>query len=303
MDVFEQYKNSRQMLFDWAGIQPESSIVATNGPVKNVHYLKIGSGNPLILIHGGGSHSSEWVNILKPLAEHFELYVIDRPGCGLTDEINYRGVDYRQSAVDFIRSFMDAVGLEKSFLVGNSMGGYFSIYFAMQYPDRVKKLILIGAPTGINLWIPLQIRLMGVKGLNKFLAITIGKPNIKNIKMTAAQLVVADINNLTDDYFTHTYHSQLLPGYQNSVLTMFENTMTLRGWNKKLYLGDQLHKLKVPVGFIWGDKDALEKPESGKQKAKAIKNYEFEVVENAGHYPWLDKPEECSALIIKMLQD
>ena len=68
-------------------------------------------------------------------------------------------------------------------------------------------------------------------------------------------------------------------------------------------MGDQLDQLKVPVSFIWGDKDAFEKPDSGIKKAEMIKNYTFEVVRNSGHCPWLDQPEQCGALIIKSLQN
>ena len=58
--------------------------------------------------------------------------------------------------------------------------------------------------------------------------------------------------------------------------------------------------LKMPVAFIWGDKDAFESPKTGKEKAMTIENHEFEVVEQAGHIPWFDKPEKCAELILKM---
>ena len=80
-----------------------------------------------------------------------------------------------------------------------------------------------------------------------------------------------------------------------------ENVLTLKGWKKDLYIGDKLHQLKIPVGFIWGKEDAFERPETGIVKASKIKDYKFEVVENAGHCTWLDQPEQCSRLIISML--
>ncbi len=123
----------------------------TEGPVKKVHYLEIGKGKPLILIHGGGSHSSEWFNILKSLSTQYHLYVLDRPGCGLSDNIDYTGVDFQKSAIEFVFSFMNALELDKASFMGQSMGGYFSICFAMQYHERVEKLLLIGAPAGMNL--------------------------------------------------------------------------------------------------------------------------------------------------------
>lgn len=55
--------------------------------------------------------------------------------------------------------------------------------------------------------------------------------------------------------------------------------------------------------FIWGTHDAFEKPATGREKAAAIKDCKFEVVEGAGHCPWLDKPEECVKLIQKMIKE
>lgn len=302
MDVIKKYKSTRQKLFDLEGIQPQSKFAVTSGPIKNVHYLKGGTGHPLILLHGGGSHAGEWTNIIKPLSEHYQLYIVDRPGCGLSDTFDYRGVDLQEHAVTFIQSFMDAIGLEKAMFMGQSMGGYFSICFAIRYPERLKKLLLIGAPAGMNRWIPYVLRLMGTKGINRVLMNTLAKPSPENVKHFHEQLLVADVDNLSDDYIRHVYYSQLLPGAQKSFLSLLENALTLKGWRKSLYIGDKLSHLNIPVRFVWGDQDAFEKPENALPKISVIEDYTFEKVENAGHCPWLDQPEYCSRLIFSLLQ-
>jgi pimeloyl-ACP methyl ester carboxylesterase len=303
MNVIEEYKLTRQRLFDATGIQPQSKIVSTNGQVKNIHYLELGSGKPLILVHGGGGHSGDLISIMKPLAEHFHLYVVDRPGCGLSDTINYRGIDVAKSAVDFIRSFMDAVGLRKALLGGNSMGGTFCVYFALQYPERVEKLLLISYSAGMTTEAPLMLRLLSIRGLNSFLSATVGKPTIKNIVTMYKQILVADISKLTDDYLQNKRYSSLISGTDDAFLTMAESVLNLKGFKKKFYIGDKLGQLKMPVRFVWGEKDVFQSPDSGLKIAKTIKDYKFEVVENAGHMPWLDQPEKCSKLLIKVLEE
>ncbi len=303
MDVVARYQETRARLFKKAGIEPQSKFVTTNGPVKKVHYLQIGNGDPLIIVHGGLSHSSEWINILKSLADHFNLYVVDRPGHGLTDPIDYRGVDYRNSAVEFLESFIDAIGLTKAKFMGNSMGGYFTMCFALEKPERVEKLLLIGAPAGINLWIPPMLRVLGIRGINRCLMKTIAKPKISGVKNIHKQILVFDIDKVSEDYLEHCYYNQLLPGSLIAFSTLLEKVLTISGWRKELYLGDQLDKLKVPVGFIWGNKDAFESPDTGIHKARAIENFSFEVIENAGHCPWFDQPEQCISSIIKMLNN
>jgi len=303
MEIVNKYQETRDFLFEQAGISPQSKTVTTKGAVKKVHYLKLGNGKPFIIVHGGLSHSSEWINMLKPLSEHFHLYVVDRPGHGLTDPINYNGIDYRKSAVDFIHSFMDGVGLEKALFMGNSMGGYFSICHALEYPERVEKLLLIGAPAGMNYWVPPILRLLGVKGLNKLLEKTVGKPSIDGTRKIHQSILVADADKLSDEYIEHCYYNSLLPGTATARRTMLETVLTLKGWRRKLYLTDQLNQLKMPVHFIWGDQDAFESNETGVVKAKTIENHTFKLIENAGHCPWLDQPEQCATVIIDKLKD
>jgi len=303
MNIIEEYKRTRQKLFDAAGIQPQSKIISTNGHVKNIHYLELGSGKPLILVHGGGGHSSDLIDIMKPLAENYHLYVVDRPGCGLSDTINYRGVNVAESAVDFIRSFMDAIGLKQALLGGNSMGGTFCIYFALQYPERVEKLLLISYAAGMTIKAPLMLRLLSIRGLNNFLSATVGKPTINNIRTLYKQLLVADVSKLTDDYLQHKCISNLIPGTDKAFLTLAERVYDLNGYRKNCYIGGKLSQLEMPVRFAWGDKDVMESTDSAIRKAKEIKDYKFEVVENAGHMPWLDQPEKCSKLIIKVLEE
>lgn len=303
MQVVEEYIRTRQKLFMREDIHPRSKKIYLESPFEEIHYLEIGKGKPLILLHGGGSHSSEWINILKPLSKHFHLYVVDRPGCGLNNSFNYRGVDLRKHAVDFVRSFLDAVSLKKASILGQSLGGYFGICFALEHPERIDSLALIGAPAGMNKWIPPILRMMGTKGLNGLLMHTVGKPSIKNIKNLHKRILVADVSNISNDYLEHTYYHQCISGWASSFTTLLENVLTIKGWKNKYFIGNQLGQLNIPVKFIWGNRDAFEQPDSGLKKAAAINNYQFEVVKNAGHSPWLDQPGMCASLIVSMLKN
>jgi pimeloyl-ACP methyl ester carboxylesterase len=301
MNIKEEFRAARDHLMRKFQIKFESKHIMIDGPANKVHYLELGVGKPLILIHGGGSNACEWINILRPLSQKFHLYVLDRPGCGLSGPIDYTGINVGECATNFIRSFMDALALDKASFLAQSLGGYFALSFTMKFPERVEKLILIGAPAGLNKRIPLPLRLLGNKTTNKFLLKTVARPSLKNLKSIHKQILVADIDHLSDDYLSLMHLAQLLPGAEKGFTSLLENVLTLSGWRKDLYLGDRLNLLEIPVSFIWGSKDAFEKPESGRSKAALLKNYRFEVVENAGHCPWLDQPEKCVELILSML--
>jgi hypothetical protein len=87
------------------------------------HVLEAGYGHPVVFIHGGAATAVQFAPMLGALQNAFHMFAADRPGCGLTDKIDYRGVPFREHAVDFVTGILDALKLRKAALVGNSIGG------------------------------------------------------------------------------------------------------------------------------------------------------------------------------------
>src|SRR5262249_9686240 len=71
---------------------------------------------------------------------------LDRPGCGLSDGFSYRGVDLRRHAVDVLDGVLDALGIERASIVGNSMGGLWSFWLALDRPERGERVIQVACP-------------------------------------------------------------------------------------------------------------------------------------------------------------
>jgi 2-hydroxy-6-oxonona-2,4-dienedioate hydrolase len=108
-----------------------------------VHYNEAGSGHPVILIHGSGAGANGWSNFrtnIGPLAESFHVIAIDCIGWGKSDAATADRYDH----VAMVVELMDALGLEKAALVGNSMGGMIAIAVAARHADRVSHLITMG---------------------------------------------------------------------------------------------------------------------------------------------------------------
>src|SRR5512147_717428 len=109
---------------------------------QRIAYLDVGTGPPVILIHGFGGSMWQWEHQQHALAEHFRVLTLDLPGSGLSDktEIEYRP----DQMVDFLVGFMNALEISLATLVGNFMGAGLAIATALEHPTRVAKLILIG---------------------------------------------------------------------------------------------------------------------------------------------------------------
>src|SRR5436305_12293909 len=117
-DPVQRFVDVQARLLAANGTVATSRYLSLPTPALQAHVLDAGSGPPLLLIHGGNSVAVAWQPLLGDLARAFHVFAPDRPGCGLTDKVDYRGVDLRQHAVDFIASTLDALGLDRVHLVG-----------------------------------------------------------------------------------------------------------------------------------------------------------------------------------------
>ena len=104
-----------------------------------LNFKKLGTGKPLIILHGLFGSADNWFSISKELKDNFTLYLVDQRNHGdspQSEEWNY------DVMVEDLRELMDAEGLKKAFLMGHSMGGKTVMNFALKYPERVEKLIV-----------------------------------------------------------------------------------------------------------------------------------------------------------------
>jgi len=146
-----------------------------------VHFKCLGEGPPVILLHGGGNDWHEWRENLVPLSQGFRVYAPDLPGFGLSDPPPTLVSPSWFSS--FLKDFMEAVGIKEAHIIGHSLGGTLAIALALDFPEKVKRVVLIDS-AGIG---PLsrkgQLFLLLLRGLKKVL----GKENKPKFKPRSAK--------------------------------------------------------------------------------------------------------------------
>ena len=182
--------------------------IIANGIATNYHVS--GTGPPVVLVHGSGPVVSAWANWrlnIPVLAEHFTVYAPDMVGFGFTDRpagITYDLPTWRAHLL----GFLDALDLEHTSLVGNSFGGGLVLSTATHAPDRVDKLVLMGA-TGVSF--PITEALDAVWGY---------EPSFDN--MARLMDYFAFDRELVNDELTRLrYEGSIRPGFQESFAAMF----------------------------------------------------------------------------------
>lgn len=109
----------------------------------NIHYLAAGTGQPVVLLHGGASDSRDWPPLMASLADHFSFYAPDIIGFGQSQR-NGDGY-YLSDFIDFIEEFIISLGLERPCLIGHSLGGRLALGLTLKRPDLVRKIVLVDA--------------------------------------------------------------------------------------------------------------------------------------------------------------
>ena len=288
-DEKEKFKKAEQALLKKYHITAHSKYVKLSNPPLSVRILEAGKGDPVIMLHGGGAYASQFAPLIGSLQNNFHLYAPDRPGCGLTGMFNYTGVPFREHAINFVNGVMDSLSLNKAALIGNSMGGYWALLFALAHPEKVSKLILIGEPAGSP-----------APGTFPLAPPAIKNPSIEAIKGLYKYMLVADINNVPPEMFEVELAADKIPGADIGWDTMVDQFRIHK--NLGTYgLRPELKDLKPPTLFIWGEQE-IAPPSLGKEMAALAPDAKCVVVPGARHLVWLDKLNECSDLVIDFLK-
>lgn len=294
---------AEQHLFAHYGLEYKIHFVEMKEPNLRVRVLEVGEGQPLLMVPGGSGDALFFAPLMAEL-KGWRMIALNRPGGGLSDGIDHRQVDVRHLAVKTLQSVMDAFGVNRVPVVCNSMGGLWGFWFALNCPARVSQLVELGCPALIlNTSAPFFMRLLGVPGLNRFIA-----PNMqpKSIDNALAGLRIQgssreDIDQMPKVAAEATYHLFQLPTYLDTWKTLISAVGRVTGANPKYQLrADQLQRVQQPVLFVWGDNDVFGNLDIARQAARIIPNAKLHEM-RAGHLPHIDKPQECGRVIREFL--
>ncbi|MGQ4600093.1 4,5:9,10-diseco-3-hydroxy-5,9,17-trioxoandrosta-1(10),2-diene-4-oate hydrolase [Nocardia sp. R6R-6] len=275
-----------------------TSSYAQVRPDLRLHYHEAGVGNgpTIVLLHGGGPGASAWSNFARNipvLAEHFHVLAVDQPGYGGSDKPTEHPQYFVHSA-SALKDLLDHVRItSRVHLLGNSLGGGAAVRFALDYPDRAGKLVLLG-PGGLstNLFAPDPTE--GVKLLAKFSY----EPTRENLA-AFLRIMVFDQSLVTDELIDERFASAGTPQALAATRAMgrsFANADFEKGM-----LWRDAYKLRQPVLLIWGREDRVNPLDGALVATKLIPRAQLHVFGGCGHWAQLEKFHEFNRLAIDFL--
>ncbi|WP_417522169.1 alpha/beta fold hydrolase [Marinobacter sp.] len=262
----------------------------------NIHYNDTEAGNEVVvMLHGSGPGASGWANFnrnIQPLTDAgYRVILMDCPGWSKSDTIVNDGSRSHLNA-RVLKGLVDALGLNKIHIIGNSMGGHSAVAFALEYPEHVDKLILMGGGTGGgSLFTPMPAE--GIKRIGKLYR----EPTMDNLK-EMMDIFVYDTSNLTDALF-QTRLDNILARKDH-----LENFVASSKANPKQFpdVGHRLGEIKNETLIVWGRDDRFVPMDTGIRLVNGIQRSELHIFNRCGHWVQWEYADKFNRMVLDFLK-
>ncbi len=260
-----------------------SSIVTDRGLV---HYETYGRGRPVVLLHGWLESWVPWRGTMEALGRTHKTYALDFWGFGESgkQEGSFTIGDY----VEMVDQFMERLGVEQALIIGHSMGGTVSLGVALDHPNRVQKVAVVGSPI-VGDGLALFLRLAARRSLAR-LAYQV--PGALPLGVRLLSPFLARDWKTWYEMFEHDLSRTTLESFHYSIASLHETDLRPR-----------LGEIKVPVMGVFGLVDRIVDPKQGEVLAQGIPTAEIRYFESSGHFPMLDEPEQFYKALCEFMDD
>jgi len=267
------------------------------GSIRTRYWALGEQGTIVILLHGGGASVEFWLYNLAALAQSHRVFAVDMIGSGCSDKpsISYSLSEQAQ----FVKNFMDTCRIHRASLAGNSMGGGVVLQFALMFPERVEKLVLVNS-FGLGKHIDLFSRLAALPLIDRVSWLL--RPTRQSVALVLKP-VVYDSSIITDEWLERIYQLAVLPGALNALIKLAQTNLNMFGVRFEVFspIINQLSNITVPTLIIWGKQDPVLPVAHAYHAAQALANARLHIFERCGHFPQIEHSEEFNQLVLEFL--
>jgi pimeloyl-ACP methyl ester carboxylesterase len=264
---------------------------------QRIAYLDVGTGPPIILIHGFGGSMWQWEHQQQALSQHFRTLTLDLPGSGLSDKPD---IDYLPDQIlDFCLGFMDALQIPQATLIGNSLGAGLAMGMALTHPDRVDKLVLIsGLPSQVRAKLTSRSFKQALDSRAPSWLVSFGNWLFGGlVTESVLKEVVHDHRRLTPAVIERSNQNRRRPG---TIKPIMAARNALPFWEADF--APRLSAITHPTLIIWGERDRVFPIAVGEELHHRIRGSQFLRIPNAGHMPQWERPDLVNRSLIAYIQ-
>jgi len=265
------------------------------GNVKTRYWSVGEKGSAVVLIHGLGASAEIWLRNINSLAKDHRVFILDLPGFGYSDR---PGPDFTPLYYPgFLDNFLTAFNIEKATVIGQSLGGGIALLYALQFQQKVEKLILVDC-AGFGKEVIWTLRLMSLPVIGEI----ISRPTRLSVSLFF-RIAVRNKAVISKDFIDTYYQIFNQPGYQDFLLKITRMMVSLRSCKPEVLalVMDNLHKIRQPVLIIWGEDDRVFPLKHAYYSKKKMPNSKLYIMKQCGHIANLEKFEEFNRVVTDFL--
>ncbi|MBK9713423.1 MAG: alpha/beta hydrolase [Kouleothrix sp.] len=289
------YRAAEKRLCARYGLAPTEHFVRLPKLKTTVRVVEVGQGQPVLFVHGSPNAALKWAPLAAQLPD-FRCLLLDRPGCGLSEPVDYRSLDLRTFGVDLLGQTLDGLDLPQAAIVASSLGGALAFYFTHAHPERVVRLVQDGCPAFVE---GFRVPLYNILGSALSLLTGRTPPSRAAFRHLGH---AAGIDQGRFDLEVLRWRDALL---KYTETTRHENGLT-RNMSRRMreygYGAAFLRQIAPPTLYLWGEADPFGGVAIGKRSAAAQPNAVLRSFPASGHLPWLDDPAAHAALVRAFLR-
>jgi pimeloyl-ACP methyl ester carboxylesterase len=258
-------------------------------------FRMVGSGPPLLLIHGIGDSSETWLEVIPELARRHTVIAPDLLGHG---ESAKPRADYTVAAYACgMRDLLSVLDVDRVTVVGHSLGGGIALQFAYQFPERCERLVLVGSG-GIGPEVHPLLRIAAAPGAELGLSVAASAPVRAAMRLAAPVLRSTGATRLGPDFgYVLKRYRALRPRHaRQAFLRTLRAGVDVRG--QVITMLDRCYlAAALPTLIVWGRRDGVIPLRHARVAHEAMPGSRLEVFDRSGHFPHHDEPARFVAVM------
>ncbi len=288
-----RYRQAERALWEHYELEPTERFVELERPEVRLRVLEVGAGAPVLLLPGSGGSGPSWGALLRELGG-VRCLLLDPPNSGLSSRLDYAGRRYGVAIADVLGGLLDALGLERTHVIGSSLGNVSALRLATAHPHRVERLVLLGAgpvPDGYR-----------VPGILRVIASPMGAimvrlpPTRRGVHALLRQIghgASLASGRIPDELIDWRV---AFDRYTDTPRNERDMVRALVSWRRGrlrpgvTFADAELAAVQRPALLVYGAADPTGTPEVFARVAELLPRGELQLVNGAGHLPWLDDP-------------
>lgn len=264
---------------------------------RDISFSEIGEGPAVLMLHGGGPGASGLSNYsrnIEALSKTFRLVVPDMPGYGLSTK-GISGKDPFGDLAESMLGLIDALKIQRAHIVGNSLGGACALRMALEKPERIGRLVLMG-PGGVD-----TTRSLPTDGLKSLLDYYTGKgPSVEKMREFIQQYLVYDPSSIPESLIRDRFKSSIDPEVIAS--PPLRRPKGLPNFKAIDFTRDsRLSQIENPTLVLWGTEDLVNRPSGGKSLQKRMRNCDLYLFARTGHWIQWERADEFNSVTTAFL--